>query len=123
MDDAITLPNDSRALRKIGASERQRRYGVIYSLLGDQPKAKNSFDAAIEIDIAFADTAQDSEDRARRLWSIAQTLQARGDLKEALDMGMRASRTANAAKLSGQIERWLADLRNEIHNAEFGDAH
>ncbi len=90
--------------------EYYRRRGIIHFLLGDSRAADKDFNRAVESDRKRMRSATDSDEKARLSWSLAQTMEAKGDRSQALSEAQQAREVAASAALSGAVERWMQGL-------------
>ena len=90
-----------------------RRKGVIHSLMGDRDMAEKLFDAALTTDETQAELARNPEDKAKLLFSVAQTQEAMRDVGTALETARRARGLAESARLSAKLDRWIVTLSDQ----------
>lgn len=91
-----------------------RRRGIIHSLLGDNASANEDFSKAILADQKQIQLTADPDEKAEYLWSIARTLEARGDFNRALVQAQNAKETAVSAALAGELDRWVNILTSKL---------
>lgn len=95
---------------KTSNTKQLRRLGTIYMLLMDNTRAEHSFDKAVEIDQKTLSLSLTPDEKAEALWSISQTMQARGDIKSAITNIEQAIEYANAPALRLKLEKQLNEL-------------
>jgi hypothetical protein len=98
------------ALNEIGSGSREssstlRRMGIIYKLMGRAEDANAHFDRAIETDRRSVERATSPDDKARKLISIAKTLEEKGDAEGALAVAVEAESLSPSALLRVKIKR------------------
>lgn len=89
-----------------------RLLGIIYMLLGENTRADNYFDKAVEIDQKKLSLSLTSDEKAEALWSISKTMQARGNSKNAITNIEQAIEYANAPALRLKLEQQLKELES-----------
>ena len=87
-----------------------RAYGLVLRLLEQSNSADAKFNQAIKVDEQQLVSVSDQNSKAKLLWSIAQTLEARGDISAAIGMAQQAKSKADSAKLHAQLDMWIRTL-------------
>ena len=88
-------------------SEHFRRLGVIFMLLGQSDQAETNFNRAIEIGNLQLRTVADPHNKAELLFSIAQTLEAKGDKTRAIDKAEQAKEMTTSGMFKKRIIKWI----------------
>jgi len=86
------------------------RIGQLYDAFGEQESADKAFAAAIAADRRALEAAEDADQRAELMWSMARTLRAQGRPHEATSAAAQAQRTATSARLRRELAHWLQEL-------------
>lgn len=93
-----------------GAVLRQK--GIIHALLGATELAEKNLTHAIEIERLQAEHLENSDEKAELLWSVARSLEALGNLSEAVSTALQAKEMAQSAQMQGALERWILSLNH-----------
>jgi len=88
-------------------SKNLRRVGTIHALLGEVHEANAKFDRAVEVDEQRLEDASGAEEKAGVLWSLAKTLDARGDKSAAMERAKEARATAISPRIRRSIGIWI----------------
>lgn len=89
-------------------SEARRYQGIIYTLLGESHLAEAAFQESVSADQTLLLEAGSDNERGWIEWSLAQTMEGRGDLESALEHGARACTLSDDRLLHRIIERWAS---------------
>ena len=93
-------------------SDQLRSIGEIFISLDKQSLADNYFDRAFEVGQKALSAGQASDStKAHALWSISQTMAARGDMAAAISNAERAIEMSSLPSLSHKIEQQLNNWR------------
>jgi tetratricopeptide (TPR) repeat protein len=103
-------------LKRAQQSRNLRKMGTILILLGEKEKADLAFDQALERDLRRLRGAAGPDEKARTLWSVARTLDARGDREGALKKAEEAQIAAGSADLRWWIGRWAKGVAGGAEN-------
>jgi tetratricopeptide (TPR) repeat protein len=95
-------------------SNNIRRIALIYKLLGQTEKADAKFDRAIKVDRRRLESASTGNRKAEILWSIAMTLEARGEIAAAIEMAKNARANASSQGLYWHIGRWIKTIAKRL---------
>jgi hypothetical protein len=87
-----------------------RNFGNVLDLLEKYDLADAKFDQAIKADEEQMESVSDQNEKAKLLWSIAKTLEARGDIPAAIEKAQQARITAPSARLHLQLDHWIKAL-------------
>jgi len=109
-EDLVELSDGPRDKERHG--EFLRRRGTVHALLGETDQAATDFAEAIKIERRAAESTSDPDEKAERLWLVAQTLEARGDLGEALSVAGEAREIAVSGKVRRKLEEWVLFLKD-----------
>jgi len=91
-------------------SEKLRLLGITYMSLMDKTRADDYFDQSIEVDQKKLNLSTTADEKAEALWSISQTMQARGDIKSAITNIEQAITYAESPVLQIALEKLLQEL-------------
>ena len=94
-------------------SDHLRRLGTIYTLLQQNDRADDEFNKAIDIDQQQLASTSKPNKKSKLLWSIARTMEARGDVTAAIEKAKQARETAIFAELRFTIKKWIWAVENE----------
>jgi len=98
------------------SSSGLKNFGIVLRLLGHSVQADDKFNQAIQVDEQKIESISNQEDKAELLWSIAKTLEARGDISAAIDKAHQASSMTDSVQFHNRIVRWIEEL-TERHNS------
>jgi len=101
--EAIVLQKDSNKFRF-------RQLGVIYMMLAESKLADNYFDKSIEADQKELALNPTPDEKAKLLFSISKTMEARGDITSAINNIEQANKYAQSAALRFHLEIRLKKL-------------
>lgn len=90
-----------------------RRFGIVLQLLGKSDRAEEKFIKAIKIDEKQIESEADQNAKANLLWSIAQTLEARGDMLAAIETAKQARSQATSEQLRRKVGQWIERLNSQ----------
>jgi len=96
-----------------GLSKHMRQLGIIFTLLGQNDRADVEFNHAIEIDRQQLALVSRPNKKSKLLWSISETMEARGDVASAIENVRQARAIAVSAKLSFKLEKWIKTLEKK----------
>jgi len=94
-------------------SKHMRQLGIIFTLLGQNDRADVEFNHAIEIDRQQLALVSRPNEKSELLWSISETMEARGDVASAIANARQARAMAVSAKLSYKLEKWIKTLEKK----------
>lgn len=94
-----------------------RRVGRVHSRLGEQAQAEDALVAALAADERALEAAQEPDERAQLLLSLARTLSAQGALDQAVSMTGRAQQMALSASTRRDVRRYRAELDEKLASA------
>lgn len=87
-----------------------RSFGIVLGLLEQSDRADAKFNQAIKLDEQQIESVSNQNTKAKLLWSIAKTLEARGDILAAIDTAQQARSKAISAQLHRQLDMWIKTL-------------
>ena len=94
-------------------SKHLRQLGIIFTLLGQNDRADVEFNHAIEIDRQQLALVSRPNQKSKLLWSISETMEARGDVASAIANAKQARAMAVSARLSYKLEKWIKTLEKK----------
>jgi tetratricopeptide (TPR) repeat protein len=103
---------------KAQMSKNLRRVGIIHALLGEVREANAKFDLSVEVDEKRLEGTTGAEEKARILWSLAKTLDARGEQSAAMERAKEARATAISPRLSRLIGIWIRTKEKKQPNIQ-----
>jgi hypothetical protein len=112
----LVLSDAARELQALDPSsalrtDNLRRLGIIFMLWEQTDRAETEFNRAIEVDQRQLELESNPDKRAELLWSIAKTLEARGDRAKAVEKGNEARATATSPSIRLEISYWMGNLQ------------
>ena len=96
---------------KTSNSKQLRLLGITYMLLAQNTLADNYFDKSIEIDQNALSLSPTPDEKAKALWSISKTMEARGNISGAITNIEQAIKSVHSPALHYQLEEQLKELR------------
>ena len=87
-----------------------RSFGIVLGLLEQSDRADAKFNQAIKLDEQQIESVSNQNAKAKLLWSIAKTLEARGDISAAIDTAQQARSKAISAQLQWRLDMWIKTL-------------
>jgi tetratricopeptide (TPR) repeat protein len=100
----------AKVLQKGSNKIRFRRLGIIYLMLAESKLANNYFDKSIEVDQRKLALNPTLDEKAKLLFSISQTMEARGDIISAINSIEQANKYVQSAALRFRMEQRLKEL-------------
>jgi len=94
-------------------SKHLRQLGIIFTLLGQNDRADAEFNHAIEIDRQQLALVSRPNQKSKLLWSISETMEARGDVASAIAKAKQARAMAVSAELSFKLEEWIKTIEKK----------
>jgi len=91
-----------------------RRKGIVHALLGEADSAETYFDESIALERRLAEQTPDPDEKADLLWSVAQTLEARGDRTGALETARQARDVCRSARKQRRLTEWIHFLVDPV---------
>lgn len=87
-----------------------RRLLRIYTMSDDPIRADTIFKQVMELNQQQYESSSDPDEKARLLWSMAQSKEARGHIRPAIEMVEQAKEMAKSNHLKEELRRWKNSL-------------
>ena len=120
----LQAQKELKRMDKPGArsSENMRRLAIIHKMLGQSYQADAKFNRAFKIDQRRLESASTSDRKAEILWSMAMTLEARGEIVEAIKKAEDARAKASKS-LGWHIGRWIKTIAKRLDEKSVSVQH
>jgi tetratricopeptide (TPR) repeat protein len=92
------------------SSNSFRQLGIIYMMLANNTLADKYFDKSIELARESLEMSRIPDEKAKLLWSISRTMEARGDISSSITTIEQAIKHVQSPALHYYLERQLSKL-------------
>lgn len=109
---------EAKDMTSANSSKHLRRIGIMLTMMEKSEQADIRFRQAITLDRQNFDLVSDPDKKSKLLWSIAQTLEAQGDIISAITMAKEAKELATISSLHYFLEKQIETFENKLATAE-----